>query len=658
MITMDQQTQWHLSRYGRPIRQLGGRYTLLHLLGSGGMADVCLAWDEQNKRQVAVKVMIPDVLDPGRAQRFLREGEMAVSLHHQHIIHVYDYGDRVQTEISGAPDSASSDELIVPYMVMEYVKGGNFKEWLEKKWFVLEQLCPLDEILHIFEQLCAAVHYVHSQGLVHRDIKPANILFRELPQKGGQIEAVLSDFGLALADNATASQPYAGTLAYMAPEQRDGVPQAASDIFSLGVVLYLLFTGYSPFSPGSLILSLQQLKKPSELNPSLPPALDNVLLQALSDDPAQRFSSAYLFWQAIDNAMKQPPSLPVLKVNAGKQPASLLSSAVTESNPTQEVPASSIPNPITPRISPSNRKKIAIITLITLMVLLLGGGIAFGAISNQNPPPTLSASVTIMPRLQSQNNTFSLTAKLGQTNVDTNASTIPAKMLSSARSATKSGTTTGQADCIPILNYCKQAVSQDDVDQLAQALLSQVQTQIQQDIHQQIQAPSTMAVTNIFYAKEIVTPTPPVGTVSDTVTVTVSSQGFQEAINTDNTRTIATQKLQKQLPPNYSLIKTTLLFSSPIIQGIDAQGTVQLKIAVAAITRYTITPGDISSIRKHIIGKSQKQAHDIIVQNSNLDPNNISITISSGNTLPENAQQIKITTINPPTMPPVQLPTV
>src|SRR5216110_80907 len=282
------------SHYNPLIRQLGGRYTLIRPLGRGGMANVYLVWDEQTQREVAAKVMIPDVNDPERSQRFLREGQIAVSLHHQHIVHVYDYGDRVQVKMPNDPDALSSNELILPNVVMEYVGGGDLKDRL-----ITGKAYPLDETVRIFKQLSAAVQYIHDRGMVHRDIKPANILFRKPSQEDGQAEVVLSDFGLAIDDNVTLSNPYAGTLAYMAPEQWGGNPQKASDIYSLGVVLYQLCVGAPP-SPW--VLS----RKSGQLNSSLPSSeLDNVILRALSSDPSQRFASVSLFCQALEEAAKQ-----------------------------------------------------------------------------------------------------------------------------------------------------------------------------------------------------------------------------------------------------------------------------------------------------------------------------------------------------------------
>ncbi len=178
-----------LLHYNYSIEQLGKRYTLMRLLGSGGTADVYLAWDEHDSQEVAVKVIRPNVLDPRMLERFLREGKVVASLRHPHIIHID--SDGVQEETFTSSDTTSVNECKVPYIVMEYAKGGDLRERLKPG-----QALPLAEIMPIFGQLCAAVQYVHDRGMIHRDIKPANVLFREPPQEGGEVEVVLSDFDL------------------------------------------------------------------------------------------------------------------------------------------------------------------------------------------------------------------------------------------------------------------------------------------------------------------------------------------------------------------------------------------------------------------------------------------------------------------------------
>src|SRR5579859_1784306 len=280
-------------RNERPVKQLPRRYDLRRFLGAGNMAEVYLAWDKDTQQEVAVKFMTPDASDRGRPQRFSREGRIALSLTHQHVIRVYDFGDNDTTETRTVSGSKGSNHTSIPYIVMEHIKGKTLYDWIKPN-----NPCKIDDVLCIMEQLCAAVQYIHYKNLIHRDIKPANILFREPPQEGGQIEVVLSDFGLAVPDNVMLSRPKAGTPAYMAPEQRKGKPEKASDIYSLGLVLYQLCTGH-------LQHPWDTLDKPTLRNPALPVALDAVVLRALSSEPSQRFASATQFMQAIQDAVRE-----------------------------------------------------------------------------------------------------------------------------------------------------------------------------------------------------------------------------------------------------------------------------------------------------------------------------------------------------------------
>ena len=220
-------------RYGCAIERLGGRYRLDGSLGSGGMADVYLAWDEREKREVAIKIMKTHDLDQQTLNRFLKEASQVVGWNYLHILRVY---EDAKLELLDAANGS-----IVPYIVMEYVTGGDLHKRLKPG-----QPYPLAETLRIFAQLCSAVQYAHERNVIHRDLKPLNILFRRLPD--GSEQVVLSDFGLAVQVDATHHTfAHGGTLAYMAPEQFRGQAIRASDIFALGVILYQLCTGKLPF---------------------------------------------------------------------------------------------------------------------------------------------------------------------------------------------------------------------------------------------------------------------------------------------------------------------------------------------------------------------------------------------------------------------------
>src|SRR5450755_2599094 len=352
-----------LWRYGSEIEQLGQRYRLDGALGSGGMADVCLAWDERDEREVAIKVIKPDVLDQRSLDRFLKEAGQVANWQHPNILRIY---SDLKLELLDAAQGA-----IVPYIVMEYAQGGDLQ-----KRMTSGQPYPLAETLEIFAQLCSAVAYAHAHGIIHRDLKPLNILFRALPNGGEQV--VLSDFGLAVEMDAT-HHTFArgGTLPYMAPEQLlKGRVEAASDIFALGVILYQLCTGHLPFR--RTLLDLRRADAfalpapPSSFEPDLPAALDEAILTALNEDPAARYPDAEQFWHAVQESISalqtstRDRSQPIARSSAGRQARNPYSTRIlrdsspysTEPRHTSH-PTQSDPNSLSGRASRSRRDGIA-----------------------------------------------------------------------------------------------------------------------------------------------------------------------------------------------------------------------------------------------------------------------------------------------------------
>jgi serine/threonine protein kinase len=279
--------------HGHAIERLGRRYRLDGHLGSGGMAEVCLAWDEREGRRVALKMLKADDLDQESLNRFMKEAAQIVHWRHPHILRVY---DTMQIELLDPAHGA-----LLFYFVMEYASGGDLQKRLTPG-----SPFPLSASFALFRQLCDAVQYAHEHGVVHRDLKPLNILFRR-PATGPE-QVVLSDFGLAVqVDASHYTFARGGTLGYMAPEQFAGEISPACDIFALGVILYQLCTGRLPFRR-----QLQDLPRvqdapppvrPSRLNPNLPPELDAPILRALHNAPAERYPSARAFWQAIEQAL-------------------------------------------------------------------------------------------------------------------------------------------------------------------------------------------------------------------------------------------------------------------------------------------------------------------------------------------------------------------
>ena len=263
-----------------------GKYTLESQLGEGGMAAVYLSRHPQFDRPVAIKILPPTIgQDPSFRARFEREGRTIASLNHPNIIRIYDIDE--------------ADGLF--YMVMDLLPGGTLESrlrqgGLDRKW-------STDVIVRMAE----ALEYAHSRGVIHRDIKPSNILL----DADGQ--PVLADFGIARLvqgegdGNLTAAGMVMGTPAYMAPEQLSGgQPDARSDIYALGVVLYQLLSGRAPFTGDTMaIVTAHLTKQPQalrELVADLPAALDAVVLQALAKQPEHRFKSAGVFAQALRSA--------------------------------------------------------------------------------------------------------------------------------------------------------------------------------------------------------------------------------------------------------------------------------------------------------------------------------------------------------------------
>jgi serine/threonine protein kinase/formylglycine-generating enzyme required for sulfatase activity len=256
-------------------RRLGG-YRLLKLLGSGGMGEVYLAEDAVLTRQVALKVMKPEVaVRPEFRERFLREARSAAGLQHDHIVPIYHVGD----------------DAGMPYIAMPLLQGESLEDRLRR-----EARFPVAEVVRIGREAAQGLAAAHAAGLVHRDIKPAN-LWLEAPD--GRVKVL--DFGLARAatpDGLTQAGIILGTPQYMAPEQIDGLPvDGRTDLFSLGCVLFRLATGELPFQGATLTAVLRAVAEHHPLPPcvvrrDVPVALSNLIIRLLAKDPGQRPASA------------------------------------------------------------------------------------------------------------------------------------------------------------------------------------------------------------------------------------------------------------------------------------------------------------------------------------------------------------------------------
>ena len=255
---------------------LAGRYQLLHRLGAGGMALVYQALDLQLQRPVAVKVLRQDLIsDKAFPTRFLQEARAAANLSHPNIVTIHDFG-------------ADAHEY---FLVMELVGGTDLKTLLRRR-----RILSVDETLEIMTQTCAGVGYAHRAGLIHCDLKPQNILVAP----DGRTK--IADFGISRALSTIDPEERAefvwGSPQYFAPEQAaGGAPSPASDVYSLGVILFEALTGRLPFAaPDSEGLAEMHLlaspPSPRSLNSAVPPALDQIVLKVLAKEPSARYRTA------------------------------------------------------------------------------------------------------------------------------------------------------------------------------------------------------------------------------------------------------------------------------------------------------------------------------------------------------------------------------
>ncbi len=282
---------------------LQDRYHFHGELGQGSAAVVYLAEDLRHHRQVAIKVLRPEVAADAGADRFIREIETVAQLSHPHILPLFDSG-----ETGG-----------LPWFVMPYMPGESLRQRLAH-----EHQLQVDEALDIVRDVAGALGYAHSLGIVHRDIKPGNILFW-----GGR--AIVSDFGVARAISAAANDDEAerpgelfGTPLYMSPEQFTGSARVdrRSDLYSLGCVLYEMIAGVPPFTgPTAELLRLQHVTQPApslrDSQRKVSPELVEVVDRLLAKQPADRFVTA----QQLVDGLPSPMHRPTPRVLVGPRPA-------------------------------------------------------------------------------------------------------------------------------------------------------------------------------------------------------------------------------------------------------------------------------------------------------------------------------------------------
>ncbi|MFF4599922.1 PASTA domain-containing protein [Amycolatopsis sp. NPDC001319] len=417
-------TRTHPSLVGTLLER---RYRVDRLLARGGMSSVYRGMDTRLDRAVAIKIMDPRFADDRSfVDRFVREARSAAQLHHPNVVAVHDQGF----------DVPPGEDAGLAFLVMELVDGGTLRDLLSEQGKLDVALA-----LSIAEPVLSALAAAHAAGLVHRDVKPENVLIgRSSGALSGGVVKV-GDFGLVRAvasAGTTSSSVILGTVAYLSPEQvTTGVTGARGDVYSAGILLYEMLTGQTPYS-GDTALSVayrhvnDDVPRPSELRPDLPPALDDLILRATRRDPELRPADAGVFLAELQ-AVRAELGLPVVPVpvppppdgdrmsdtertmpripvteqtmpGSGPQGTRALTRAVPvgpppsppagQPMPTQQV--SAVPptpppprRPRPPADEPKPRDRRKMFALIAVGVLVLGGLIgAFAFILSESAPTT------------------------------------------------------------------------------------------------------------------------------------------------------------------------------------------------------------------------------------------------------------------------------
>ncbi len=282
------------------------QYEILSLIGHGGMGAVYKAKQRSLDRLVAIKIIMPESAEvAGFAERFSREAKTLAKLSHPNIIAVYDFG---QVSPSSTGDEIDQPSAVTYYLVMEYVDGINLRQRMSAG------ILQPNHTLAIVAQICEALQYAHSAGVIHRDIKPENLLiphvYQQTVEHAKTIRVKIADFGLAKlteseSDSAlSGTNQVLGTLRYMAPEQWSNTKSVdhRADIYSLGEVFYELLTGNVPV--GNFELPSKQV--------DVDRRIDDVVMRSLAREPSRRYQQVIEIFSDIEGIRSSPATIEVV----------------------------------------------------------------------------------------------------------------------------------------------------------------------------------------------------------------------------------------------------------------------------------------------------------------------------------------------------------
>jgi len=661
-----------------------GNYDLVRRIDKGGMGEVYLAHQRTAfGREVAIKIIRSDLVhDTTSRQRFLREAEVNAHIKHEHILPLFEFGEE-QGRL---------------FMVTPYIAGGTLAKRLQA------DPLSLDEVHQLFTALLQAVIYIHHRGVVHRDLKPSNILL-DSEGNNGRVYVRMIDFGIASIAGQAASPPLTtadtemGTLAYMAPERFSGIAAPSNDIYSLGVILYQMLTGQLPTD---------------ERRIALPQPLEYVVEHCLVSVDQGRFKSAEELLHAFEDAydyltadqqeqdgVAVPPPVPVVSSRIVPVRSSTTRSnshvrreirtlhrsdnlpdmpALPMARPPQPdvfaredyespttnidvsqydgrsyVPATPSSPPDPPTYARKRRRNplLALITILTVVILLVMAGLSLFAFQSIT---IVSASVNFGPQVHAINKVFLVKGSVSQSTVDVNSATIPVKTPTLSKIGSQSGTTSQQC----FFGLCRQIVTNDDVNRISGQLKSSLDAQIASQIQQQLQKQGAVQVGSTeFTTPSSPTSDPPVGTLSKTVTVTMTEQGQFAYFLRSDAQSVARSLLNREvekLGANYALFSPLTQIGQPVVTNIDSNtGIVSISIAAGGDAVYHFSSAELQAIPNALKNIKLKDAISRLQQRPGVDPTTVSIHLSSGDTMPGDIRQIKIIPINATNLPPVQL---